>query len=322
MNLRFVYAILFLFFTANLFCQDVIIKKDSTKIVAKILEVRQTEIKYKVFNYQDGPIHVIDKKEVAYVIYSNGIREVLNPISTLILGNKTDTINQDNLFATLPQSNVRKPDSIGNYIKFNIQGAIVVYNSFSNVPRKDYLAMTSSSEYKQVSTKQNVTFNIGFNFIFGKSHYVKHVIGINYLQTKSEFYYEHGSIGYSSYSRYRSTVDFVNVVTGLRFTLFKKLHLEPLVTVNLVANSETTRTGTETSFDWRTPPYTRYTKSFNNEPTQTLVETTVSFTPKISYEIPVKKIKIEAYAAYNFALQYRLPWYQFGIHIFPFKKLR
>jgi hypothetical protein len=303
------------FFTADLFCQDVIVKKDSTKIEAKLLEVKPNEIKYKVFYYQDGPIHVIDKSEVAYVKYSNGTSDVFNDTNEQAGNIKTDTIYID-------EKQLKDTVKTGDYMKFNIQAAIVVYNSFSNVPRENRLEMTSSDEYRYVSTKQNITFNLGFNFLFGKSPYVKHVIGVNYLKTKSEFYNNYGSIGYSSNARYRSDVDFVNVVTGLRFSLFKKLHLEPLVTVNFVANSKTTRSGTETSFDRQTPPYTKYTTSFENEPIHTIVENTISFTPKISYEIPVKKIKMEAYAAYNFALQYRLPWYQFGVYIFPFKKLR
>lgn len=313
MKFRFSYVILILFFSANLFCQDIIVKKDSVKIETKILEVRQAEIKYKIFNYQEGPIHVINKNEIAYVIYSNGIREVFDKTNEQAENIKTNTIY-------IAQKNLKDTVRTGDFIKFNVLAAIVVYNSFSNVPRKDYLGMTSSNEYKSVSAKQNITFNLGFNFLFGKSPYVKHVVGVNYLKTKSEFYKDYGGIGYSNHARYRSDVDFVNVVTGLRFSLFKKLHLEPLITINFVANSKTTSSGTETSFDRQT--YIRYTTSFENEPTTAEVESTFSFTPKISYEIPVKKIKIEVYAAYNFAAQYRLPWYQFGVHIFPFKKLR
>lgn len=315
MNLRFIYTILFLFFTVNLFCQDVIIKKDSTKIDAKILEISQTEIKYKFFNYQDGPLNIVSKNDIAYVIYSNGIKEIFKSSENITASNDYTYIN-----STPPKGSIKRPDSIGNYIKFNIQAAVAVYNSFSNVPRENYLGMTSSNEYKSVSNKKNVTINLGLNFLFGKSPYVKHVIGLNYLQTKSEFYNDYGSIGYSSYAKYKSTVDFVNIVTGIRFSLFKKIHLEPLVAINFVTNSKTSRSGTETNFDRQT--YIRYTTSFENEPTSAKVETTFSFTPKISYEIPIKKIKIEAYVAYNLAFQYRLPWYQFGVHIFPFKKLR
>ena len=39
----------------NAFSQDVILKKDNTTILSKVLEVTSTEIKYKKWSNQDGP---------------------------------------------------------------------------------------------------------------------------------------------------------------------------------------------------------------------------------------------------------------------------
>ena len=91
-----------------------LVKRDSSKIQVKLLEVRTNELKYKLFNYQDGPDIIISKKDIAYVIYSNGAKEIFNSIENPIT---------DNVFVnhTLPKGSLRKPDSIGNYIKFNIQ---------------------------------------------------------------------------------------------------------------------------------------------------------------------------------------------------------
>ena len=52
--------------------QDVILTKDSKKIDAKILEVSKSEIKYKKFNYQDGPTFILETREISSIIYSNG----------------------------------------------------------------------------------------------------------------------------------------------------------------------------------------------------------------------------------------------------------
>lgn len=60
------------------YSQDQLFKKDNTKIEAKILEINQTEIKYKLFNYQDGPTIIISKNDVAMIIYQNGTHEVFN----------------------------------------------------------------------------------------------------------------------------------------------------------------------------------------------------------------------------------------------------
>lgn len=48
----------------NTYAQDMIIKKDNEVIKAKILEVGNTEIKYKLFDAPDGPTLTINKREV------------------------------------------------------------------------------------------------------------------------------------------------------------------------------------------------------------------------------------------------------------------
>lgn len=69
--------------------QDQIFKKDNTKVDAKILEINQTEVKYKLFTYQDGPTITISKSDVALIIYQNGSHEVFNvpatPTETIVL---------------------------------------------------------------------------------------------------------------------------------------------------------------------------------------------------------------------------------------------
>lgn len=70
---------LFFLFAAMLACaQDQIFKKDNTKVDAKIIEINQTEIKYKLFTYQEGPTIVLSKSDVAMIIYQNGSHEVFN----------------------------------------------------------------------------------------------------------------------------------------------------------------------------------------------------------------------------------------------------
>lgn len=65
-----------------LFCavqaQDVIFKKNGDEISAKILEVGVTEVKYKQFNNQDGPLYTILKTDIFMIKYANGTKEVFN----------------------------------------------------------------------------------------------------------------------------------------------------------------------------------------------------------------------------------------------------
>lgn len=59
------------------YSQDQLFKKDNSKLSVKIIEISPTEIKYKLFNYLDGPIISVLKNEVALIIYQNGVHEVL-----------------------------------------------------------------------------------------------------------------------------------------------------------------------------------------------------------------------------------------------------
>ncbi len=60
------------------FSQDVITKKSGEDIQSKILEVGQTEIKYKKFDNQNGPTFTILKSEVLMVRYENGTKDIFN----------------------------------------------------------------------------------------------------------------------------------------------------------------------------------------------------------------------------------------------------
>ena len=68
---------LFLLCSTSIFAQDVIVKKDGSTILSKVLEVNISDIKYKKFSNQNGPIYTIDKSEVLSINYENGDHDVL-----------------------------------------------------------------------------------------------------------------------------------------------------------------------------------------------------------------------------------------------------
>lgn len=55
--------------------QDTIYKRNREIIVAKITEIGTDEIKYKIPNYDDGPVIALEKKEVWKIIFANGITQ-------------------------------------------------------------------------------------------------------------------------------------------------------------------------------------------------------------------------------------------------------
>lgn len=57
------------------YAQDVILKNDKSEIKAKVLEIDDTNIKYKQWDFQDGPTYSIRKTDVFMILYKNGKRE-------------------------------------------------------------------------------------------------------------------------------------------------------------------------------------------------------------------------------------------------------
>ena len=58
--------------------QDVILKQDGTEIQAKVIEITDQHVKYKNFNFQDGPTRNVNISEVFMITYENGEKEVFN----------------------------------------------------------------------------------------------------------------------------------------------------------------------------------------------------------------------------------------------------
>ena len=67
--------------TLNVAAQDVVVKKDGSTILAKVLEVNQDNIKYKKFSNQNGPTYTINLSEVMSVNYENGDKDVFNNLT-------------------------------------------------------------------------------------------------------------------------------------------------------------------------------------------------------------------------------------------------
>ena len=58
--------------------QDIILKNDGTSIKAKVLDITTSEVKYKRFDYKDGPTVTISISEISTIKYPNGQIETFN----------------------------------------------------------------------------------------------------------------------------------------------------------------------------------------------------------------------------------------------------
>lgn len=61
--------------------QDVIVKRDGSTILSKVLEVNQADIKYKKFSNQQGPTYTINKSEVMAINYESGDKDTFEEAS-------------------------------------------------------------------------------------------------------------------------------------------------------------------------------------------------------------------------------------------------
>ena len=75
------FIVLFIFITAGIFAQDLIILKDGNIIEAKVTEISPTEIRYKRFNHQDGPTIVVPAENILSIRYENGMIDIINAAS-------------------------------------------------------------------------------------------------------------------------------------------------------------------------------------------------------------------------------------------------
>lgn len=338
MNLRFLYAILFLFLTATYFCQDIIVKKDSSKVEAKVLEVSKTEIKYKRFNYLDGPLFVIEKGEIAYIVYQNGIIET----EELLPSNNGTTSLDDSSVIIIPQK------KMSDYIQLNSELGLVFNNSYCNVPKPPVTSSRYQSEngdFSKLNNKTYLGYYLSVNLILGKGNICKHILGVSYLNSTGEYQYnyydgERESVNHSLVSTkqidaiYNSTTHYINLTNGVRFIIGKKINLENHLTLNIPFAAKNDIRGTITNSTYKNVPTPSGT-SFNNvldtkevlplKETNTRIMTgfTMSFMPKISYQLNIKQQKFELSYAYNIALfKYILPWHTLGIAYYPFKALK
>ena len=71
-KLLFVMSIMW---SVNIHAQDVIVKKDGSTILSKVLEVNTADIKYKKFSNPNGPTYSIGKAEILSINYENGEKD-------------------------------------------------------------------------------------------------------------------------------------------------------------------------------------------------------------------------------------------------------
>ena len=75
MNRNIYFFIAAMLFSLQALAQDKIYKKNGDVVEAKVIEIGETEIKYKIFTDQEGPTYSVDKDRLKKIIYQTGREE-------------------------------------------------------------------------------------------------------------------------------------------------------------------------------------------------------------------------------------------------------
>ncbi len=78
-----------LFAASSAFGQDMIVTFDSQEIEVKVVEVTDSQIKYRRFSNPDGPVFNIARRDVMTIIYENGEIDGVNPAGELMIRNNS-----------------------------------------------------------------------------------------------------------------------------------------------------------------------------------------------------------------------------------------
>jgi hypothetical protein len=86
----------------SLFSQDLIVLKNADEIKSKVVEITDISVKYRKWENMNGPIYNLNLREVLFIRYENGTKEVINqeptettaikPTSTKVVTDKTESI--------------------------------------------------------------------------------------------------------------------------------------------------------------------------------------------------------------------------------------
>lgn len=122
--------------------QDVIVKKDGSTIISKVLEIGISEIKYKKIDNQDGPNYSIAISDVLSVNFENGYKESFDNLKkveerqTIVSSDVTATGQKDLTLKAgtlIPIQNVNYTRaaslSVGQTVLFRVARDVVIDNT-------------------------------------------------------------------------------------------------------------------------------------------------------------------------------------------------
>lgn len=88
----FVFFLSIIFSYGKMLAQDTIITMNNESIIAKVTEISPREVKYKKYDYLDGPTYIQNKSDLKMIRYANGRSEIFISGNTNTLKKEEKTV--------------------------------------------------------------------------------------------------------------------------------------------------------------------------------------------------------------------------------------
>lgn len=168
-----------------IFCnaQDVITKNDSSQVKASIIEINPREIKYRLFNYPEGPTIINNRDDISYITFKSGVVEQFTKLevkTTTAQSYNPNRYNMDAVKVSLynPEDKIKKCEKLytkKNYFGFN-------YITFLNT--------ALGFNYMRDVKKANLIINVPFAFGLGSPAIANSLYNREFLDGTSTTKYE------------------------------------------------------------------------------------------------------------------------------------
>ena len=138
--------------------QDIILKKDGLELKTKVLEITEQQIRFKEFDFQNGPTRNLNISEVFMITYENGKKEVFNkPLEKENISISKALIQEEKIEETAKQNHTNLLESL------SIQGNKIyasngVQLSKDEVRNKMQIVPAALAQYDQGRSIRGVGF--------------------------------------------------------------------------------------------------------------------------------------------------------------------
>lgn len=166
MKYSFVLISIFVLIHGSVFSQDTIKTVSGNSIIAKVVEINKSEIKYKKFSNLDGPVYIITPEEVHAIIYPSGEKDDFSSYEKQEIKTATKAENKTNdgdSFKTLTKN--------GNKVYISCDNDNAIIHATNALQTWGYWTVTRNRREADFILHFNIRF-AGLGDAFGNAQFI------------------------------------------------------------------------------------------------------------------------------------------------------